>query len=90
MKTDRASVHFESTFCLFSGVVIIIKYLSATTLPLLLTLSACITPPANDDLPVPGMSLVSFGPTDLSGTGNGGNAAYVGQFEGVVEAGIYG
>jgi hypothetical protein len=66
------------------------KYLAATTLPLLLTLSACITPPADDDLPVPGMSLVSFGPTDLSGAGNGGNAAYVGQFDGVVEAGIYG
>lgn len=62
------------------------KYLSATTLPLLLTLSACITPPADDNLQVPGMSLVSIGPTDLSGTVIGENAAYVGQFDGVVGA----
>ena len=51
-----------------------------------LALSACITPPANDDLPVPGMSLVSLGPTDLSGAGSGGNAAYVGRFDGLVGA----
>ena len=62
------------------------KYLAATTLPLLLTLSACITPPADDNLPVPGMSLVSLGPTDLLSTGIGGTFAYVGQPEGLDKA----
>jgi hypothetical protein len=66
------------------------KCFAAATLPLLLTLSACITPPANDDLPVPGMSLVSLGPTDLSVAGIGGNLAYVGQLEGLDKANFAG